>query len=131
MLGNYRRTEGASKSLLFHYFLNKKELYLYLWKHAGRIFHEAAGKGHTQTTDFFEIICQRVLANCVFMREAPTIYLFALRALFEENPEINGYLLSCYWQMFLSGELAPAFLEKDILKRTGQWRMVYLKERND
>ena len=90
MLGNYRRTEGASKSLLFHYFLNKKELYLYLWKHAGRIFHEAAGKGHTQTTDFFEIICQRVLANCVFMREAPTIYLFALRALFEENPEIKG-----------------------------------------
>ena len=39
---------------------------------------------------FFEIICQRVLANCVFMREAPTIYLFALRALFEENPEIKG-----------------------------------------
>ena len=44
--------------------------------------------------------------------------------------EINGYLLSCYWQMFSSGELAPDFLEKDILKRTGQWRMVYLKERN-
>jgi AcrR family transcriptional regulator len=163
---------GVSKSLLFHYFLNKKELYLYLWEHAGRLFREAAGKGHTQSTDFFEIICQRVLANCVFMREAPTIYLFALRALFEENPEIkgelrhnykaaysqgidnmlmpmdtdsfrpgidtrllleeiNGYLLSCYWQMFSSGELAPDFLEKDILKRTGQWRMVYLKERND
>jgi hypothetical protein len=24
------------------------------------------------------------------MREAPTIYLFVLRALFEENPEIKG-----------------------------------------
>ena len=45
--------------------------------------------------------------------------------------EINGYLLSCYQQMFSSGELAPDFLKKDILKRTGQWRMVYLKERND
>ena len=28
---------GVSKSLLFHYFLNKKELYLYLWEHAGRL----------------------------------------------------------------------------------------------
>ena len=45
--------------------------------------------------------------------------------------EINGYLLSCCRQMFSSGELAPDFLKKDILKRTGQWRMVYLKERND
>ncbi len=91
------------------------------------------GGRERQYTDhrFFETICQRVLANCVFMREAPTIYLFALRVLFEENPEINGYLLSCYWQMFSSGELAPDFLEKDILKKTGQWRMVYLKERND
>lgn len=45
--------------------------------------------------------------------------------------EINGYLLNCYRQMFSSGEPAPDFLKKDILKRTGQWRMVYLKERND
>lgn len=44
--------------------------------------------------------------------------------------EINGYLLNCCRQMFSSGELAPDFLKKDILKRTGQWRMVYLKERN-
>ena len=28
-------------------------------------------KCHAQTTDFFEIICQRVLAGCLFMREAP------------------------------------------------------------
>ena len=25
---------GISKSLLFHYFHNKRELYLFLWKHA-------------------------------------------------------------------------------------------------
>lgn len=80
---------GVSKSLLFHYFLNKKELYLNLWGHAGRLYHEKVMKCHTQTTDFFEIICQRVLAGCVFMRETPTIYLFTLRAFFEENPEIK------------------------------------------
>ena len=49
-------------------------------------------KCHAQTTDFFEIICQRVLAGCLFMREAPAIYLFTLRAFFEENPEIKEEL---------------------------------------
>jgi len=59
---------GVSKSLLFHYFLNKKELYLYLWEHACRLYREKVRKGDTQTTDLFEILCQRVLAGCVFMR---------------------------------------------------------------
>ena len=44
--------------------------------------------------------------------------------------EINGYLLSCYWKMFSTGELNPDSLEKDFLKRAGQWKRVYLKERN-
>lgn len=87
---------GVSKSLLFHYFLNKKELYLYLWEHAGRLYREKVRKGDTQL-------------------------------LLEE---INGYLLSCYWKMFSTGELDPDFLEKDFLKRVGQWKRVYLKERN-
>jgi TetR/AcrR family transcriptional regulator len=32
--------------------------------------------------------------------------------------------------MFSIGELAPDFLEKDFLERVGQWKRVYLKERN-
>ena len=45
--------------------------------------------------------------------------------------EINSYLLSCCWKMFLTGGgLDPDFLEKDFLKRVGQWKRVYLKERN-
>lgn len=160
---------GVSKSLLFHYFLNKKELYLYLWEHAGRRFHEAVMECHMPVKDFFDVIYQRVRAMCVFMREVPTIYIFTLRALFEENQEIkeilrhndmfvfgigtddiafltdmdsfrsgidiqllleeiNGYLLSCYWQMFSSGKLDPDCLERDFLKRIKQWKTAYLKE---
>ena len=48
---------GVSKSLLFHYFINKKELYLYLWEHACRLYREKVRKGDTQTTDLFEILC--------------------------------------------------------------------------
>ena len=40
--------------------------------------------------------------------------------------EINGYLLSCCWKMFLTGGgLDPDFLEKDFLKRVGQWKSQY------
>ena len=31
---------------------------------------------------------------------------------------------------FSTGELNPDSLEKDFLKRVGQWKRVYLKERN-
>lgn len=49
---------GVSKSLLFHYFLNKKELYLYLWGHAGSLYHEKVMKCHAQTTDFLKLFAK-------------------------------------------------------------------------
>ena len=35
---------GISKGLLFHYFRNKKELYLYLWDNCARVTIEAMEK---------------------------------------------------------------------------------------
>ena len=81
----------------------KKELSLYLWEHACRLYREKVRKGDTQTTDLFEILCQRVLAGCVFMREAPTIYLFILREFFEENREIREELQNHYKIAYLHG----------------------------
>ena len=49
---------GISKSLLFHYFHNKKELYLYLWENINKIralfaenpeIREATGKSYDKT----------------------------------------------------------------------------------
>ena len=160
---------GISKSLLFHYFQNKKDLYLYLWKNINRISNEIELKYYyKETSDFFEAMTQKVLARCEFMRTAPDEYLFSLRALFAENPEIreatgksydktyedaadrmlgdlglsvfrpgvdvrmlleeiNSYLMRCVWQMLSAGKLDPDGLEKDFLKRVGQWRTAYLK----
>ena len=81
---------GISKSLLFHYFHNKKELYLYLWENINKISNEIELKFYyKETSDFFEAMTQKVLAGCEFMRTAPDEYLFSLRALFAENPEIR------------------------------------------
>ena len=82
---------GISKSLLFHYFQNKKDLYLYLWENINRISNEIELKYYyKETSDFFEAMTQKVLARCEFMRTAPDEYLFSLQALFAENPEIRG-----------------------------------------
>lgn len=119
-------------------------------------------------SDFFEAMTRKVLARCEFMRTAPDEYLFSLRALFAENPEIreaagksydktyedaadrmlgdldlsvfrpgvdvrmlleeiDSYLMRCVWQMLSSGKLDPDGLEKNFLKRVGQWRTAYLK----
>ena len=61
---------GISKSLLFHYFQNKKELYLYLWENINRISCEIELKYYKETTDFFEIMTRKILARCEFMRTA-------------------------------------------------------------
>ena len=160
---------GISKSLLFHYFQNKKDLYLYLWENINRVSNEIELKYYyKETSDFFEAMTQKVLARCEFMRTAPEEYLFSLRALFAENleireatgksynktyedaadrmlgdldlsgfrpgvdvrmllEEIDSYLMRCVWQMLSAGKLDPDGLEKDFLKRVGQWRIAYLK----
>ena len=74
---------GISKSLLFHYFSNKREFHLYLWENAGRQFYEIQTRHYTGATGFFEIIQQRFMARFTFMREHPVIFLFVLRAFFE------------------------------------------------
>ncbi|MGM9662665.1 MAG: TetR/AcrR family transcriptional regulator [Oscillospiraceae bacterium] len=48
---------GISKALLLHYFVNKKELYLYLWNHALELTRKAVSDCRVlETDDFFELL---------------------------------------------------------------------------
>ena len=48
---------GISKSLLFHYFHNKLELYLFLWKYAADLTKKYMCKYKVyETDDFFEMM---------------------------------------------------------------------------
>ena len=91
---------GISKSLLFHYFHNKKELYLYLWENINRISCEIELKYYKETTDFFEIMTRKILARCEFMRTAPDEYLFSIRALFAEPLEIREATGKSYKEVY-------------------------------
>ena len=82
-----------SKALLFHYFVNKKELYLYLWDYAvQQIHHSLQEYKVTETTDFFEIIKRSLFAKCKVMRVSPHLYSFSVKAFYETDPEISNLI---------------------------------------
>lgn len=81
---------NISKSLLFHYFTNKKDLYLYLWDNACEITRQAIREYKTlETDDFFEMLRRTLLSKCSVMRDYPYMYAFSLKAYYETSPEIK------------------------------------------
>lgn len=88
---------GISKALLFHYFRNKKDLYLYLWKNAIHITRNAMVKKRVlETSDFFEMLKRSLSARCCLMREHPSVYAFTLTAYYEQLPEIKEAIQESY-----------------------------------
>lgn len=88
---------GISKSLLFHYFRNKLELYLYLWNHAMEMTRTETAQYHVlETTDFFEMLKRSLLAKCSLMRKYPHIYAFSLNAYYEQDSEIKQVIQKSY-----------------------------------
>ena len=64
-----------SKALLFHYFRNKKDLYLYLWDNAADLTQKATMQYKTtQTTNFFEMLRRNLLAKCINKLCTRTLY---------------------------------------------------------
>ena len=65
---------GISKALLFHYFQNKKELYLFLWDTCARItVEEMTQSGAYEQTDLFGSMDQGMQAKLRLMRRYPDI----------------------------------------------------------
>lgn len=88
---------GISKSLLFHYFTNKKELYMYLWANAIEVTKKAVTEYKTlETDDFFEMLKRSLLSKCSLMRDYPHLYAFSLRAYYETAPEIQNSIQENY-----------------------------------
>ena len=81
---------GISKSLLFYYFKNKKELYLFLWETCMRITIKYLKKyGCGETEDFFEAMYRGLCAKIHLMEEYPDMGNFAVKVYYEKDPEIS------------------------------------------
>ncbi len=84
-------TAGISKSLLFHYFQNKKDLYLFLWDACARLtIREMEESGCYEQTDLFGSMDRGMQAKLRLMRQYPEIGLFAVRAFYEKDPEVSA-----------------------------------------
>lgn len=93
---------GISKSLLFHYFHNKKELYLFLWEEAAKIsVRYLSESGCYAPGDLFQMIERGMKAKLEIMRKYPDMSEFVIRAYYERDPEVAGEIQQSY-RRFLS-----------------------------
>ena len=88
---------GISKALLFHYFTNKKDLYLYLWNKTVELITNSSRECRVlDTDDFFEMLRRSLWAKCSLMREYPHMNAFSLKAYYEQHPEIKQTIQESY-----------------------------------
>ena len=79
-----------SKSLLFFYFKNKKELYLFLMKKAEELTMQyLMNSGCYNETDIFEMMYKGLLAKAEMMKKYPDMSSFALKAYYEDDEDVR------------------------------------------
>lgn len=80
---------GISKSLLFYYFRNKQELYVFLWENCVRttVRYMNAYDCYRQT-NLFEMLRRGMQAKMHIMYEYPDMGHFAVKAFYEEDPAV-------------------------------------------
>lgn len=84
---------GISKSLLFHYFLNKRELYLFLWENCARTtFTYLRESGCYEKKNLFDIMQSGLKAKINIMRKYPDLGPFVIKAYYEKDPEVCPYI---------------------------------------
>ena len=92
---------GISKSLLFHYFRNKQELYLFLWEKCAQITMEYLTKYDCYgQRDLFESMRRGMHAKLDIMRQYPDMGAFTIRAFYEKDPQINAAIQESYHKYF-------------------------------
>lgn len=80
---------GISKSLLFHYFHNKKELYLFLWETCAEETMKALNESQCDAQgDFFDTMMVGIRARIHLMRVYPDLSAFSAKAFYETDPEV-------------------------------------------
>lgn len=84
---------GISKGLFYHYFTNKKELYIYLYDTYVDILSNTIKKEvDTSITDFFERIKQITHIRIAFINQYPDLWGFLYSAYYEEHPDVSSII---------------------------------------
>ena len=102
---------GISKSLLFFYFKNKKELYLFLLKTVEEITNKALKEsGAYEGEDIFDIMYKGLMTKARLMKAYPDMSRFSLKAYYEKDPDLSreiGKIVSPYTRIETYKALPP------------------------
>lgn len=86
---------GISKGLLFYYFHNKQELYLYVYNYAAEIARsQVTDPAFFQITDFFELLKYGSVKKIELLRKNPFMLDFAIRSFYSEKETVSDDLKS-------------------------------------
>lgn len=92
---------GISKSLLFFYFRNKRELYLFLWEEAADITLRYLTEYRCyEPGDLFVMMERGMMAKFRIIQEYPHMAFFAVKAFYEKDAEIVGEVQESYRRHF-------------------------------
>ncbi|MBS4212484.1 TetR/AcrR family transcriptional regulator [Neobacillus rhizophilus] len=81
---------GISKGLLFHYFQNKKQLYLFLFEYSYELIaDEFYKKVDIADTDFFSRMRQAIMIKMDLLTQYPDLFNFMQEGLMEDSAEIK------------------------------------------
>lgn len=81
---------GISKGLLFYYFHNKKELYLYVYNYLiGVMKEQVVDTRFYEITDFFELLEYSASEKGRTLKKNPYIMDFAMRAFYSEKEAVS------------------------------------------
>lgn len=95
------KTAGISKSLLFHYFRNKKELYLFLWDKCAETTIEFLTRHECYSQkELFESMERGMRAKMEIIRLYPDMANFTIKAFYEKDPEISVAVQESYHRYF-------------------------------
>lgn len=92
---------GISKSLLFYYFHNKKEFYLFLWDKCAEMTIEflTEYKCYDQK-ELFKSMELGMQAKMEIIRLYPNMASFTIKAFYEKDPEISAAIQKSYHKYF-------------------------------
>lgn len=81
---------GVSKALFFHYFENKRGLYLFAYSYSTDFFlREMRAMQNDSDNDFFGMIVNSQRSKLAILAKHPDIMLFLMNAYYEDSPEVK------------------------------------------
>jgi len=83
------KSAGISKSLLFHYFNSKKELFIDIYSHGIEVMQSELKEANLENeTDFFDLMRKSIKKKLEVMKQYPSLTDFLIHAYYETHKDV-------------------------------------------